>query len=177
MTKNHGLTPLEKCQIFAFLKSTFCWYKIDSFPPRTSQTTFFRTILLTKKQKLSYFSPKIRKKGKNFLMLDEKSWTNPFKKIQNFFLRLKWLDFYRQGHKTLCSGLFCWKTKKGQNFQFSPFLNRYIFSLKWLDFYLQAHKTLCFELFCQKTKQEHSFLFLTKNHRLTPLEKCQFSTF
>ena len=43
-------------------------------------------------------------------MFDETSWTNPFKKIQDFdffdFLRLKWLDFYLQGHKTLCSGLF-----------------------------------------------------------------------
>ena len=146
---------MEKCQIFAFLKSTFFWYKIDSFPSRTSQTTFFQTILLTK--------------SKNFLMFHEKSWTNPFKKIQNFdflnrtFLCVKWLDFDLQGHKTLCSGLLCWKTKKEQNFQFftknhgltslekcqfSTFLNRCIFSLKWLDFYLQAHKTLCFGLFC-----------------------------
>ena len=107
-------------------------------------------------------------------------------------MHVKWLDFDLQGHKTLCSGLLCWKTKKGQNFQFftknhgltplekcqfSTFLNRCIFSLKWLDFYLQAHKTLCFGLFCCKTKQDHGFLFLTKNHRLTPLKKCQFSTF
>ena len=131
-------------------------------------------------------------------MFDEKSLTNPFKKIQNFdflkgsFLRVKWLDFYLQGPKTLCSGLLCWKTKKGQNFQFftknhgltplekcqfSTFLNRCIFSLKWLDFYLQAHKTL-FGLFCWKTKQKQTFLFLTEKHRLiTPIEKCQFSTF
>ena len=134
MTKNHGLTPLEKCQIFAFLKSTFFWYKIDSFPSRTLQTTLLRTILLTKKKKLSYFSPKIRKKREKL--------SNPLKKnkifdfLNRFFLRLKWLDFYLQGHKTHCSGLFCWKTKQGQNFQ-----------------------------------------FFTKNHGLTPLEKCQFSTF
>ena len=57
-------------------------------------------------------------------MFHEKSWTNPLKKVQNFdflnrtFLRVKWLDFDLQGHKTLCSGLLCWKTKKEQNFQF-----------------------------------------------------------
>ena len=86
-----------------------------------------------------------------------------FRLLNRSFLRVKWLDFDLQGHKTLCSGLLCWKTKKGQNFQFftknhgltplekcqfSTFLNRCIFSLKWLDFYLQAHKTLCFGLFC-----------------------------
>ena len=175
---------MEKCQIFAFLKSTFFWYKIDSFYLERHKPLSFRLFCW--------------QKSKNFLMFHEKSWTNPLKKVQNFdflnrtFLRVKWLDFDLQGHKTLCSGLLCWKTKKGQNFQFftknhgltplekcqfSTFLNRCIFSLKWLDFYLQAHKTLCFGLFCWKTKQDHGFLFLTKNHRLTPLKKCQFSTF
>ena len=42
--KNRGLNLLEKCQIFDFLKSTFFWFKMDSFLARTSQNTFFRTM-------------------------------------------------------------------------------------------------------------------------------------
>ena len=84
-------------------------------------------------------------------------------------MRVKWLDFDLQGHKTLCSGLLCWKTKKGQNFQFftknhglTPLEKRYIFdflnrcflSLKWLHFYLQGYRTLCFQLVYWKTENE-----------------------
>ena len=39
---------------------------------------------------------------------------NIFDFLSRCFLGLKWLDFYKQGQKTLFSGLFCWKTKKGQ---------------------------------------------------------------
>ena len=83
-----------------------------------------------------------------------------------FFSSLNWQVFYPEGHKTLCLGLVCWKTKPEQNFQFlttnhglTPLEKCKIFdfsksmfcSLKWLDFYLRGHKTLCFGLFCWKT--------------------------
>ena len=42
--KNRGLSPLEKCEIFDFLKSTFFWFKMDSCQARTSQNTLFRII-------------------------------------------------------------------------------------------------------------------------------------
>ena len=47
-----------------------------------------------------------KKKGKNFPIFDQKSWTNPLKKckifdfLNRYFLRFKWVDFYLQGHKT-----------------------------------------------------------------------------
>ena len=143
------------------------------------------------------FHQKSGTKGKNF-MFDETSWTNPFKKIQDFdfwnrsFLRLKWLDFYLQGHKTLCSGLFRWKTKKDHSFlfltknhrltpskkcQFSPFKNQCFSSLNWQVFYPEGDKTPCFGLFYWKSVQEQNFRFLTKNHGLTPLENAKFSIF
>ena len=42
--KNFGLTPLEKCEIFDFLKSTFFSFKMDSFLATTSQNTLFLII-------------------------------------------------------------------------------------------------------------------------------------
>ena len=49
--KNRGLNLLEKCQVFDFLKSTFFWFKMDSFLGRTSQNTFFSDYLAEKKRK------------------------------------------------------------------------------------------------------------------------------
>ena len=74
---------------------------------------------------------------------------------------LKWLDFYLQGHKTLCFGLFAEKQKRtkfpifyqkvwtnpfGKMANFRLFKSMFFLNLKWLDFYLQGHRTLCFQL-------------------------------
>ena len=122
-----------------------------------------------------------------FPIFDQRPWTNPFGKMPIFtflnrcILSLKWLDFFLQGHQTLCLGLFSWK-KKGQNFQFltnnhvltplenekfSIFFKSMFCSLRWLDFNQQGHKTLCFGLFYRKTKQEQNFQFFIKNRGLT----------
>ena len=62
--KNRGLTLKEKCQIFDFLKSTFFWFKMDSFLARTSQNTLFRNFWLEKKgKKFQIFQQKTGKKG------------------------------------------------------------------------------------------------------------------
>ena len=37
LTKNHGLTPLEKCQIFVFFKWMFFEFKLASLLSRSSQ--------------------------------------------------------------------------------------------------------------------------------------------
>ena len=63
--KNSGLTPLEKCQIFDFLKSTFFWFKMHTFLARTSKNTLFRTIQ--------------QKKEKTFKFLTQNHGLNPLK--------------------------------------------------------------------------------------------------
>ena len=81
--KTSGLTPLQKCQISDFLKSTFFWFKMDSFLARTSQNTFFRTIQVKKGKNVRIFDQKSgKKKEKSFLIFDQKSWTKPTKKMQ-----------------------------------------------------------------------------------------------
>ena len=49
--KNSGLTPLQKCQIFDFLKSTFLWFEMDTFLARTSKKHFASDYLAGKKEK------------------------------------------------------------------------------------------------------------------------------
>ena len=96
--KNRGLTLQEKCQIFDFLKSTFFWFKMDSFLARTSQNTLFRTLqlkkmektfkLLTKQSKvtrhfiLDYFAEK--QKGQNFQFFIKNRGLTPLEKCQIF---------------------------------------------------------------------------------------------
>ena len=58
LTKNHGLTPLEKWQIFVFFKWMFFEFKMASLLSRSSQNTclvFF--CWKTKKDKISNFLP------------------------------------------------------------------------------------------------------------------------
>ena len=133
------------------------------FLSTSSQNTLFWTICWkTKTDKISNF-------------FDHKPWTELFGKMPIFstfsnrrFFSLKWLDFYLQGHRTLCFRLVCWKTKKEQTSQvwtknhgltplkkckFSTFKSMFS-SLKWLVFDLESHKTLCFGLFCWKTKKD-----------------------
>ena len=152
--------------------------------------------MLKKSEKRSYYSPQIREK--NFQFLRKSHGLTPLRKCKIFdflnrcFLRFKRLDFYLQGRKKLCSGLFCWKTKKGQIFQFltknhglTPFKkckifyfsNRCFLSLKWLDFYLQGHKTQSLLTYFSEKQKRTKFQSCDQNHGLTPLEKCHFSTF
>ena len=153
-------------------------------------------VLSTSSQNTLFWSILLKKKRTKFQIFDHKPWTELFGKIPIFspfsnrwFFSLKWLDFYLQGHKTLCFGLFAEKQKRAKFLIFyqkvwtNPFwkmtnfrlFKSMFFNLKWLDFYLQGHRTLCFRLVCWKTKRGQTSQFLTKTHALTPLKKCKFS--
>ena len=49
-TKNHGLTPLEKYQIFVFFKWMFFEFKMAKLLSRSSQNTLYGLFLLKNKQ-------------------------------------------------------------------------------------------------------------------------------
>ena len=113
---------------------------------------------------------------------NQKLWTNPFGKCKIFdffkfmFCSVKWLDFYLQGHKTLCFGPFCWKTKRTKfqifyenrgltplkNAKFFDFFKSMFCGLKWLDFCLQCHKTLLFWTILLKNKTDKISNLLSK---------------
>ena len=59
---------------------------------------------------------------------------------------------------------------------FRVFEPLFFFSLERRFFVLEYHKTHFSCLYCLKKKLEE-WLFLDQNHGLTPLEKCEFSTF
>ena len=110
--------------------------------------------------------------------------------LNRCFLSLKWLDFYLQGHRTLCFQLVYWKTKKEKLPKSGPktmdlplwknanFLRfKSIFSsLKWLVFDLESHKTLCFGLFCWKTKKDKISNFWPRTMDLPLSKNAKFSS-
>ena len=64
----HGLTPLEKCQIFVFFKWMFFEFKMASLLSRSSQNTLFGLFCWkTKKDKISNFWPTTMGKNKFYL--------------------------------------------------------------------------------------------------------------
>ena len=66
--QNHGLSPLQKCQFWLFLKYLFILCKNACFLTRTSPNTFSACILHKTKRKQNYnFWPTL--------------WTNPFGKM------------------------------------------------------------------------------------------------
>ena len=71
LDRNHGLTPLEKCQFFAF--RTSCFYSLEKpFFVLEYRKTHFRGLYCLKKKvgKMTNFGPKL--------------WVNPFGKMSVF---------------------------------------------------------------------------------------------
>ena len=120
---------------------------------------------------LEYFA---EQSGTNFPIFDQKPWSNPFRKMQNFLTFLIHVFEVLHGYSSIYKltkhfVLEYFAEKKEQDFKFltinhglsslemcqyfSTFSNRRFFSLKWLDFYLQGHTTLCFGLFAEKQKR------------------------
>ena len=62
LTKNHGLTPLEKYQMFVFFKWMFFEFKMAKLLSRSSQNTLYG-IFFTEKQKRT-----------KFLIFDQQPW-------------------------------------------------------------------------------------------------------
>ena len=50
LTKNHGLTPLEKYQMFVFFKWMFFEFKMAKLLSRSSQNTLYGIFLLKNKK-------------------------------------------------------------------------------------------------------------------------------
>ena len=106
--------------------------------------------------------------------------------LNQYFGEFKWLDFYLQGPRTQFPLAYFAQKQKRTNFPIFdqnpdlPFLKNSNFyfskSIFFLDLngYISIYKLTkhCFGVFCSKTKQEHTFLFLSKNHRLTAMDKC-----
>ena len=74
LDKNHGLTPLEKCQFFDFLNFLFLQLRKAFFGSRISSKTISQPIL-----------PKRKKVGK-MAIFGPKTWVNPFGKMSIFRL-------------------------------------------------------------------------------------------
>ena len=131
-----------------------------SFRSRKSQNTLFWPILLK------------NKKGQNLQFLAENHGLTSLEKCKWMLFSLKWLVFHRQGHKTLCLGLFLWKTKQDKTSNFLPKnhgltpLEKYqIFVFfKWMFFEFKMAKLLSrssqntlYGLFLLKNKQGQNF--------------------
>ena len=109
-----------------------------SFRSRKSQNTLFWPILLK------------NKKGQNFQFLAENHGLTSLEKCKWMLFSLKWLVFHLQGHKTLCFGLFFWKTKQDKissfftkNHGLTPLEKYQIFVFfKWMFFEFKIAKLL-----------------------------------
>ena len=124
MDQNHGLTPLEKCQFFDFLKFLLLYPTKVYFRSRMSKKTFSWPIL-SKKNKL-----------KKWPFLDDNHGLTPLQKCN-----------------------------------FSTFSTSYFYSLETRFFDLEYRKRHFPCLYClKKTTWKNG-------HGLTPLQKCQFFDF
>ena len=100
-TKNNGLAPLEKCNIYDFLKYTFLQSKMASFLSTRSQNALLWPVLLKKN------------KGQNFQFQTKNHGLTTLKKckildfFKSMFLSIKQLVFYLQGQKKVSFGLLC----------------------------------------------------------------------
>ena len=133
---NHGLTPLKKCQFFAFLKFFFLYSRKVCFRSRISQKTFSWTILPKKQSwKIGHFWTKTMGqplwKNVNFSTFR----TCCFYCLESRFLLLE----YRKRH---FPGLNCQKKKVGKMAIFglkawvNPFKKMSIFRLFEILFFI-----------------------------------------
>ena len=134
LTKNCGLTPFETCQIFDFLNNIFLVFN-----------GYISIYKLTKHFVLDYFAEK--QKGKKFKIFDQKTWTNPFRKMPIFkamFFQSKMASFLSRRSQNTLFWTIELKNKLGQNFQFLTnnrgkmpifdYLNRCLFQSKMACF-------------------------------------------
>ena len=105
--QKNGLTPLEKCQFFAFLILVFLWRRKSFFISRISYNTFFWAIFAKKSLKNGDYSTKTIGeplwKNLNFSTF----WTCCFYSLEKRF-------FFPEYRKTHFPGLYCLKTKVGK---------------------------------------------------------------
>ena len=70
-----------------------------------------------------------------------------------------------------------WVNPFKKNVNFSTFWTSCFYRLKKRFFVLEYHKIHFPSLYCLKKKKFGKWPFLDQNHKLTPLEKCQFFNF
>ena len=116
LDKNHGLTPLEKCQILYFLTLLFLQPRTAFFRSRISWKTLFWPLL-----------PK-KKKVENMAIFGQKQWVNPLGKMTIFwpfklffFYSLELRLFVLEYRKSYYPGPYC-LTKK--SWKYAHFLDK-----------------------------------------------------
>ena len=111
LDKNHGLTPLEKCEFLDVLNYLFLQLSKAFFRSRISLKTFSQHILPKKK----------RLKNGHFWT---KPWVNPFEKMSIFrlfvFMAQKVLFFVLEYRKRHFPGLYCQNRKVEKTTIFGP---------------------------------------------------------